>query len=197
MPSSRIPINPDWCTPPAILLAAKRALAGKIGLDPCSHKYSVVAAQREWALPYKDGLAEEWTQSTVFVHPPFPRDRENGTSINDWIAKCADSRRRHGGEIIALLPATPNAESWLRHVWPEARGLCFLFAKRILFIEGGREDGKGFRIACCVVFWGDSFERFEKEFCGLGAVVDLASTRMPGRPPNDALRWLLCFGLQK
>lgn len=168
----------------------RRALGGGIGLDPCSNKHSVVAADREWAPSYKDGLAQEWTDGSVYVHPPFPPDRLRGTTLADWLAKCADARRRHAGEVIALVPALFNSDAWLEHVWPQARAVCFLFERRMRFAQGA--DGLEARavVPCALVFWGGGFERFEREFHGRGATVDLSRVRSPGPRANDALRWL-------
>ena len=90
------PLSQTWCTPPKYVNAIKRFWNGKIDLDPCSNEYSVVKAEVEYRLPEHDGLKENWDYPTVYVNPPYGADRERGTTIKDWLAKCANTHRTHG-----------------------------------------------------------------------------------------------------
>ena len=42
----------DWGTPEKYIAAVKRFFGGKIDLDPCSNKYSIVQAEVEYRLPH-------------------------------------------------------------------------------------------------------------------------------------------------
>lgn len=78
-----------WGTPKKYVDAVKRFFGGSIALDPCSNEYSIVHAQTEYMLPEHDGLKQPWEFSTIYVNPPYGADRERGTTIKNWLAKCA------------------------------------------------------------------------------------------------------------
>ena len=51
-------------------------------------------------LPEKDGLEQDWNDyRRIYVNPPYGADRERGTSIKNWLAKCA---RTHTGSNLFL-----------------------------------------------------------------------------------------------
>ena len=85
----------DWCTPPKYVHAVRRFF-GEIFLDPCSNERSIVNAKTEYMLPDIDGLHASWDFSTIYVNPPYGRDQARGTSIRDWIQKCADAHNEYG-----------------------------------------------------------------------------------------------------
>lgn len=72
---------------------------GHINLDPCSNEYSVVKADVEYRLP-KDGLLESWDFPTIYVNPPYGREK-NGTSIKHWLQRCSLANLDHGSQVIA------------------------------------------------------------------------------------------------
>ena len=92
-----------WGTPQKYVNAVKQMFGGNIALDPCSNEYSIVQAETEIRLP-KDGLKEDWNCKTVYVNPPYGADRERGTTIKHWLAKCALTRMNYDNEILALVP---------------------------------------------------------------------------------------------
>ncbi len=153
-------LSQSWGTPPKYVNAVKSFWNGHIGLDPCSNIYSVVNADTEYMLPEKDGLAEPWASATVYVNPPYGADRSRGTTIKDWLAKCAESHRVYGSEIIALIPVAPNTSHWKSYVFGQASSICFLYDTRLKFLEDGKNTGKGAPMACCLVYWGNDTERF-------------------------------------
>ena len=166
-------VSHHWCTPPKYVDVIREFFGGEIGLDPCSNRYSVVAAAVEYRLPDCDGLTKQWDASTVFVNPPYGRDPERGSSIRDWLAKCAYTHERNGSEVLALVPVATNTRHWKDFVFGAARAVAFLYDTRLRFLENGKETGKGAPMACAMVYWGSRYERFEKMFIGFGAVVDL------------------------
>ena len=50
-------------------------------LDPCSNRHSTVRATVEYSLPEIDGLSASWNYPTIFVNPPYGRDRERGITF--------------------------------------------------------------------------------------------------------------------
>ena len=66
----------DWCTPKKYVDAVKEVFGGKINLDPCSNKYSIVHAEVEYSLPNKEGLRESWNFPNIYVNPPYGLNKE-------------------------------------------------------------------------------------------------------------------------
>lgn len=168
-------LSQSWCTPHKYVNAIKRFWNGKIDLDPCSNEHSVVHAETEYRLPEKDGLKESWDFRTIYVNPPYGADRERGTTIKDWLARCAQSRLSFGGEIIALIPVAPNTTHWKKYVFGQATAICFLYDTRLRFLVDGMDGGKGAPMACCLVYWGDRFQAFFDHFIQYGAVVNITN----------------------
>lgn len=166
-------LSQDWCTPPEYVKAIREFFSGKIGLDPCSNEYSIVNARVEYRLPKVDGLKAEWDYTAVFVNPPYGADRERGTTIRDWLRKCAEAHSKYGAEVLALVPVAVNTRHWKLYVWGAATAVSFLYDTRLQFLVNGRNGGKGAPMACAMVYWGTCYERFEEIFLRFGAVVDI------------------------
>lgn len=126
-------------------------------------------------LPKNDGLKEEWNSKTIYVNPPYGSDRERGTTIKDWLAKCVNSHKKYGADIIALVPVAPNTGHWKKFVFGQANAICFLYDTRLRFLENGQDVGKGAPMACCLIYWGTDIERFMEHFLEYGATVDISS----------------------
>ena len=163
----------NWGTPLKYVKAVKSFFGGNIDLDPCSNKYSIVNAETEFMLPDVDGLKEEWNYNTIYVNPPYGADRKRGTTIKDWLGKCAISHDKYHSEIIALVPVATNTGHWKKSIFGKARSICFLYDTRLKFLENGRNGGKGAPMACALIYWGTNSEKFFDKFIDFGAVVDL------------------------
>lgn len=163
----------DWGTPPQYVEAVKKVFGGRIELDPCSSEYSIVRATVEYRLPDHDGLKETWNYPTIYVNPPYGLDRERGTSIKQWLARCATSHQTHGAEVIALVPVATNTGHWKSCIFGKASAVCFLYDTRLKFMESGRSGGKGAPMACATVYWGSHYDRFFNVFVDYGAVIDI------------------------
>lgn len=162
-----------WGTPSYYVQAVKRVFDDAIALDPCSNEWSVVKAEEEWALPDVDGLSKEWAYETIYVNPPYGADRERKTNIQNWLKKCADSHKKYGSEVLALVPVAVNTKHWKHYVWGHATAVCFLYDTRLKFLENGMVGGKGAPMACAMVYWGQSYNKFFEIFMEFGAVVDI------------------------
>lgn len=162
-----------WCTPPFIVEAAKKTLGGAISLDPCSNRWSQVNAETSFALPARDGLKEDWDKfPTIFVNPPYGRDSERKTTIQDWFRKASEANAA-GSQVLVLAPVATNTAHWKNYVFPHASAICFLAHPRLRFFLEGTEDKKGAPMACAVIYYGDQPSNFEENFQPLGAVVKL------------------------
>jgi hypothetical protein len=160
--------------------AVREFFDGTIALDPCSNAHSVVNAEMEYALPDTDGLVASWDYPTVYVNPPYGRDKERGTTIRHWLERCAEAQRSHGAEVLALVPVATNTRHWKLHVFGAAAGVTFLYDTRLRFLVAGRAGGKGAPMSCAMVYWGHEYHRFLSVFLKFGAVVDLR--HLHGRP---------------
>jgi len=98
----------DWCTPPKYVRAIAEFFSHRIELDPCSNEHSIVRAEVEYSLPEKNGLHESWDYRTIYVNPPYGADRKRGTTIRDWMRRCAEANSKHGAEVLALVPVASN-----------------------------------------------------------------------------------------
>ena len=165
----------SWGTPHKYVNAIKEFFGGSISLDPCSNKYSVVNAETEFLLPKNDGLQEEWDYPTIYVNPPYGADRERGTTIKNWLAKCAFSHSEYGAEVLALVPVATNTGHWKQSVFGKAKAICFLYDTRLKFLVNGNGGGKGAPMACAMIYWGRNYERFYNIFIEFGAVVDISN----------------------
>lgn len=162
-----------WGTPQKYVNAVREVFQGKIDLDPCSNQYSIVGAAVEFMLPKQDGLKEEWKYHNIYVNPPYGIDKQRGTTIKNWLAKCAHAHSTYDAEVLALVPIAANTSHWKQYVFTKARGICFLYDTRLRFLENGADTGKGAPMACAMVYWGRDFERFYDIFIRYGAVVDI------------------------
>jgi len=90
----------SWETPQKYVNAIKKFFGGSIALNPCSNEYSIVFADTEFMLPKHDELKEDWNYPTIYINPPYGADRERGTTIKNWLAKCAFSHNKYGSEIF-------------------------------------------------------------------------------------------------
>ncbi len=160
----------DWCTPPKYVDAV-RDFFGEIELDPCSNKHSIVNAKIEYIFPQNNGLLDTWNFKTIYVNPPYGINKENNTSIKDWIQRCDDANEKHGSEVLALIPVAVNTRHWKKHIFGKANNVCFLADTRLRFINGIND--KGAPMACAMVYWGKKGSKFYEKFSEFGAVVDL------------------------
>ena len=162
-----------WGTPLKYIKAIKRLFGGSIALDPCSNEHSIVHAETEFMLPENDGLREDWNYPTIYMNPPYGADRGRGTTIKNWLAKCALTHQKYDSEILALVPVATNTGHWKQSVFGQARAVCFLYDTRLKFLENGSGAGQGAPMACAMIYWGGDYDKFYDVFIEHGAVVDL------------------------
>lgn len=179
-----VSVSQTWCTPPKYVAAVKEVFGGQIALDPCSNEHSVVGAKKAYSLPAIDGLAASWDYPTIYVNPPYGADRSRGTTIKDWMRRCATSRQEYESEVIALVPVATNTKHWKDYVWGVADAVAFLYDTRLKFLVDGRDEGKGAPMSCCMIYWGSDVPRFTETLIAFGAVLDIRALhgKRPGVP---------------
>ncbi len=166
-------VSQGWGTPEKYVRAVREFFGGGIDLDPCSNEHSIVHARTEYQLPKHDGLIESWDFPTVYVNPPYGIDKKHGTSIKNWLHRCARAHKTFRSEVLALVPVATNTGHWKNYVFGQATGVCFLYDTRLKFLVDGRNGGKGAPMSCAMIYWGKNYDRFFSVFCRFGAVVDL------------------------
>lgn len=169
--------NKEWNTPQKYVDVVSKFFNGQIDLDPCSNKFSIVKAYREFILPEKDGLKEEWYYKRIFVNPPYGNDPIRGTNIKDWFKKCVDTQEYYQSEILLLVPVATNTTHWKNYVFGEAEAICFLADTRLKFLVDGEDKGKGAPMACAMVYYGDNYQLFNEVFTDFGAVVNISNLK--------------------
>lgn len=176
-------LSQEWGTPAKYVDAVRDFFGGSIDLDPCSNDCSIVHATVEYKLPYHDGLIESWNFPRIYVNPPYGLDKERGTSIKKWLARCATAHQEFRSEVLALVPVATNTGHWKKFVFGNAAAVCFLYDTRLKFLVGGRDGGKGAPMSCAMIYWGRNYDRFLSTFDRFGAVTDLRP--MQGRKMGD------------
>ena len=141
----------------------------------CSNEYSIVHAEKEFMLPKNDGLKEEWNYPTIYMNPPYGADRDRGTTIKNWLAKCALTHNKFDSEILALVPVATNTGHWKQSIFGQAKAICFLYDTRLKFLENGSGAGKGAPMACAMIYWGHDYDKFFDVFIEFGAVIDISN----------------------
>jgi len=181
-------LSQNWGTPRKYVDAVKEFFGGAIDLDPCSNEFSIVGARVEYHLPEHDGLKGSWDFHRIYVNPPYGIDHERGTSIKQWLYRCALANRIHGSDVLALVPVATNTGHWKRYVFTKALAVCFLYDTRLRFLVNGKDGGKGAPMSCAMIYWGNHYEKFRDVFGKYGAVVNLAEMLTPHlhASPNDA-----------
>ena len=164
-----------WCTPKKYVDAVSAVFGGKIALDPCSNRWSIVGAERCYQLPAEDGLVRPWNYPTIYVNPPYGADKQRRTTIRNWLYRCAQAHEEHGSEVLALVPVATNTRHWKDFVWGKAAMACFLYDTRLRFLVEGKPSAKGAPMSCAMICWSAKPAAFARVFQAFGAVVDLRS----------------------
>ena len=159
----------DWNTPPKYVKVVREFFNNEIDLDPCSNEYSTVNANKEYILPV-DGLSQSWFYNKIFLNPPYGRDMERGTVIYDWIKKGTESHLEYGSEVIMLIPVATNTRHFKDLIFKHGSGICFLKDTRLKFWSEGNIDDKGAPMACCMVYFGKSYNKFNEYFKSFGKI---------------------------
>lgn len=161
-----------WCTPEKYKITIEKFFNGNIDLDPCSNYDSIINAKNKFILPI-DGLKEEWNYKNIYVNPPYGRSKNNKTTIKDWIRKCYEANKKYKSEVLALIPVATNTSHWKEYIFNKATAVCFLYDTRLKFRIDGNENNKGCPMACCMVYWGNNYNKFLSIYSGYGSVVKL------------------------
>ncbi|MFX0184069.1 MAG: N-6 DNA methylase, partial [Candidatus Hodarchaeota archaeon] len=93
--------------------------------------------------------------------------KEQKTSIYDWIKKGYESWQKFDDgtyETLFLIPVATNTKHFKEIIFKYAFGICFLGNTRLRSWSEGREMKKDAPMACCFVYFGHDYIRFERIF---------------------------------
>lgn len=143
------------CTPVEIVDLVRRILRGRIALDPCSNRWSIVGADVELRA---GGLEADWHRlgPSGYWNPPY-----SGSQIPEWWAK-AKAEAELGFEHVGLLHCDTSTE-WHRDVARIADARAY--PPRINFLDRGRLL-RGNQYAQVLVYQGPHVDVFARE-CAL------------------------------
>lgn len=166
----------DWCTPPKYIELINNFFDNKIDLDPCSNSYSLVNATTKFSLPHQNGLLLDWNPyKNIYINPPYGRDALTKTSIYDWIEKaCNLNLNSSFHDILLLIPVATNTKHFKQLIFKYANGICFLYDTRLKFYNEGKEDKKGAPMACCMIYIGNNFDKFNEIFKNVGKIFKIS-----------------------
>lgn len=91
----------DWATPQEFFDALNQEFG--FNLDPCASDTNKKCAKYYTA--ERNGLYQDWGQSTVFMNPPY------GRAIKDWMKKGYESSLQ-GATVVCLVPARTDTIWW-------------------------------------------------------------------------------------
>ena len=113
----------EWTTPQDLydILDAEYGFT----LDPCATHESAKCGK--YFTKEDDGLAQDWTNHTVFMNPPYGRE------IKHWLKKAWEASRKGDTTVVCLIPARTDTKYWHRY--------C-MRAHKITFIKGRLKFGE-------------------------------------------------------
>jgi len=97
----------DWSTPPKYVFLVNEFFGESISLNSCSNEYSLIDAKREVMLP-EDGLSIDWNYASIYLKPPYGRDKERETTIWHWLKKAAEANEIYDSQVLSLIPVATN-----------------------------------------------------------------------------------------
>lgn len=124
----------EWYTPAEYIEAARKALGGKIGLDPasCATAQEVVDAEVYYTIE-DDGLEQDWRARTLFINPPFASRK-----INAFADKLLGAYQTGRVESAVWLSNNNTETDWFQKLFAEC-ACAFFPSTRIRFWRTDRD----------------------------------------------------------
>ena len=157
----------EWYTPATYIEAARQVL-GSIELDPASCELAnlTVKASRYYDV-YAHGLHQSWHAATIWLNPPYGREKDNQSSQEVWTCKLiAEYETGHVAQAILLVNASTST-GWFQRLWNYP--ICFTDHKIRFYNErvaaSQPTHGNAF------VYFGKMQTRFIEVFTRFGVVI--------------------------
>jgi hypothetical protein len=172
-------VSQHWNTPTDIIEKVTECFGGQIDLDPCDNDHSITNARISFKLPGNNGLERSWKLApngteirNVFCNPPYGRDNERKTSIEDWVERAYGyGTQDDGPEIIMLIPSSTETNFWHSYIWPYADAICFV-KNRIAFPLEGKKKASATK-GSAIIYYGKNRLKFVDAFDGVGYIPGL------------------------
>jgi ParB-like chromosome segregation protein Spo0J len=156
--------NNEWYTPPDLIERARRVMGG-IDLDPASSLVAnrTVKAEKIYTAE-NSGLDLPWYAKSVWMNPPYS---------SEWIGKFATKivEEVKAGRVKQAITLTNNATDtgWFAEMANAATGMCTLRGRVRFMDPQGNPSGAPLQ-GQVLLYFGDDFEAFKREFSQLGRV---------------------------
>lgn len=157
----------DWYTPQFIVDAA-RSVLGSIELDPasCEAANRWIKAKRIYTKD-DDGLAHEWSASTVWMNHPFGRK-----SNRQWIEKLLGHYADNDIDAACCITYACTSESWFQPLFNFPQ--CWLYP-RLNYVDANGFTLRGVPKGSVVTYLGNKAYSFARIFRKYGAVTTPAN----------------------
>lgn len=164
--------NKHWNTPPKYIELINQFFDNNIDLDPCSNEHSMLITKYRFTV-VDDGLKQDWNFKNIYVNPPYGKNVDNKTSIYNWIYKGYESYKNYNSELLYLIPVATNTKHFKDIIFKYANGICFLNDTRLKFYLNGEEYKKGAPMSCCMVYFGNDYNKFKNVFNSSGKCLNI------------------------
>lgn len=149
----------DYCSPTVVIVSLRKL--GRIALDPCSNKHSIVPARVKLTRKRRSeagSLAVAWLPycygGFAYVNPPY------GRVMPLWAEKIVHEYKS-GCEIVALVAARVDTRWWDTMI-EHATAVCY-WRGRITFV-GRPGNGQPAKFPSAVLYFGPRVGAFCKAF---------------------------------
>lgn len=165
----RVSDNKEWNTPPKFIPAINELFDYDISLDPCSNPYSHILSKIQYILP-TNGLEESWNYKNIYVNPPYGKTETSNLKM--WIKKGFEAYK-NGSNVLFLIPVSTSSKHFKDYIFQVEGGICFISDYRVKFWLNGEECKRGAPMACCFVYMGKEYNKFERLFTQFGKTLKI------------------------
>lgn len=166
----------SWFTPATYIEAARKALGGKITLDPfSSDKANQVVKAKRFFTESDNAFEQNWKkalktsagQGTLFMNPPY-----SGALCSQAVNRVLDEWEAGTFSAGVFLVNNSTETKWFQRALRQANGIC-LTDHRISFWNADGKTMSGNTRGQAFFYFGTDFKKFKEAFSGLGTVIQL------------------------
>lgn len=157
----------EWYTPEKYVAAVTEVL-GRIELDPASCQAANLTVKAERFFDVEtDGLAQEWVAATVFLNPPYCKQKSVSNQALWTQRLIASYEAGHVQEAILLVNASTET-AWFHRLY--AYTLCFVKGRISFYTQPGRST-TSHTTGSVFVYFGRHQDKFAAVFQQFGVIV--------------------------
>ena len=102
--------------------------------------------------PEIDGLKQNW-KGNCWMNPPYGREQIK------WVNKAWEETKKHGSNVMCLIPARPDTKVWHETIFANASAICFIKGR----LKFGNSQGSA-PFPSALIYFGNELNR-EQEKC--------------------------------